>query len=75
MLDRTLLFDTQRGRLQRFQVTPAGNETITGAGRAVDARKYVMTGDLERELWYDDAGNWLQSRLEHAGAKISLTRQ
>jgi hypothetical protein len=75
VLERTLLFDTQRGRLQQVQVTPAGTETITVAGREVAARKYLVTGDLERELWYDDAGNWLQSRLEHDGAKITLTRQ
>ena len=30
------------------------------AGREVEAQKYRMSGDLERELWYDDAGNWLQ---------------
>jgi hypothetical protein len=56
-------------------VTPSGTETITVAGRAVAARKYLVTGDLERELWYDAAGDWLQSRLEHDGAKITLTRQ
>jgi hypothetical protein len=56
-------------------VTPAGTETITASGRAIAARKYVVTGDLERELWYDDGGHWLQSRLEHDGAKITLTRQ
>jgi hypothetical protein len=61
VLERTLLFDTQRGRLQQVQVSPAGAETITVAGREVAARKYLVTGDLERELWYDDAGNWLQS--------------
>jgi Domain of unknown function (DUF6134) len=75
VLERALLFDTQRGRLQRVQVTPAGTETITLAGRAVAARKYLITGDLERELWYDHAGNWLQSRLEYDGAEITLTRQ
>jgi Family of unknown function (DUF6134) len=75
VLERTLLFDTQRGRLQRVQVTPAGTETITVAGDAVAARKYLITGDLERELWYDHAGNWLQSRLEYDGAEITLTRQ
>jgi hypothetical protein len=74
-LDRTLLFDTQRGRLQQVQVTGVGTETITVAGRAVAAQKYLMTGDLERELWYDEAGNWLQSRLVHDGARITLTRQ
>jgi hypothetical protein len=71
VVERTLLFDTQRGRLQEVEVTPAGTETVTVAGREVSAQKYRITGDLERELWYDDAGNWLQSRLEHDGAKIT----
>jgi hypothetical protein len=75
VIERTLLFDTQRGRLQKVQITPAGADTINVAGRALEAQKYRITGDLERELWYDDAGNWLQSRLEHDGAKITLTRQ
>jgi hypothetical protein len=75
VVGRTLLFDTQRGRLQKVQVTPSGTETITVAGRRVAAQKYLVTGDLERELWYDAAGNWLQSRLEHDGAEITLIRQ
>jgi hypothetical protein len=75
VIERTLLFDTQRGRLQKVQVTSAGADTITVAGQVVEAQKYRITGDLERELWYDAAGNWLQSRLEHDGAKITLTRQ
>jgi hypothetical protein len=75
VVDRTLLFDTQRGRLQRVRITPAGTETITVAGREIAARKYRVGGDLERELWYDKAGNWLQSRLEHDGDKITLTRR
>jgi Family of unknown function (DUF6134) len=75
VVGRTLLFDTQRGRLQQVRVAPAGVEAITVAGREVAARKYRMSGDLERELWYDEAGNWLQSRLEHDGARITLTRR
>jgi Family of unknown function (DUF6134) len=75
VIERTLLFDTQRGRLQEVEVTPAGRETVTIAGRKVEAQKYRITGDLERELWYDAAGNWLQSRLEHDGAQITLTRR
>ena len=57
------------------RVTPAGTETITVGGRTVEAQKYRITGDLERELWYDEDGTWLQSRLEHDGAKITLTRR
>ena len=74
-IERTLVFDTQRGRLQKVQVTPSGTEMITVAGRRVAAQKYLVTGDLRRELWYDDAGNWLRSRLEHNGARITLTRR
>jgi Family of unknown function (DUF6134) len=75
VIERTLLFDTQRGRLQEVDVTPVGTETITVDGRKIEAQKYRITGDLERELWYDGAGNWLQSRLEHDGARITLTRR
>ena len=55
VIDRTLLFDTQRGRLQEVQVSPAGTEMITVAGHEIAAQKYRVSGDLERELWYDAA--------------------
>jgi hypothetical protein len=75
VLDRPLLFDTQRGKLQRVQVTPAGEDRISVGGAEVSALKYLVTGDLERELWYGRDGDWLQSRLEYQGAKITLTRR
>jgi hypothetical protein len=75
VLDRPLLFDTQRGKLQRVRVTPAGEDTISVNGGRVRALKYLVTGDLERELWYGRDGEWLQSRLEYQGAEITLTRQ
>ena len=74
VIERTLLFDAT-GTAAGGRGHPAGRETITVAGREVEAQKYRITGDLERELWYDEAGNWLQSRLEHDGAKITLTRR
>jgi hypothetical protein len=75
VLDRPLLFDTQRGKLQRVRVTPVGEDTIRINGGRVRALKYLVTGDLERELWYGRDGAWLQSRLEYQGAAITLTRQ
>jgi hypothetical protein len=56
VIDRTLLFGTRRGRLQEIPVAPAGTETITVGSRALAAQKYDITGDLRRELWYDEAG-------------------
>jgi hypothetical protein len=70
-----LCCSTPSGGGQKVQVAPAGTETITVEGRALAAQKYHITGDLRREFWYDEAGNWLQSRLEHNGATITLTRR
>ena len=75
MPDRPLLFDTQRGKLQQVRVIPAGEDTISVNGGRVRALKYRVTGDLERELWYGRDGEWLQSRLDYQGAKITLTRR
>jgi Family of unknown function (DUF6134) len=75
VIDRPLLFDTQRGRLQQVRVASAGEDTISVGGAQVSALKYLVTGDLERELWYGRDGEWLQSRLEYQGAKITLTRR
>jgi Family of unknown function (DUF6134) len=72
-LDRTLLFDARRGKLRHVQVEPGGEETLTIGGREVSARKYRMTGDLERVLWYAKDGTWLQSQLEYGGAKVFVT--
>lgn len=73
VVERPVLFDVRRGKLLNVRVTPAGEETITAGGRRVVARKYRVTGDIERELWYDRDGNWLQSRREYRGDLITIT--
>jgi hypothetical protein len=74
MLDRTLLFDTRRGKLRHVQVEPAGKEALMIGGREVVADKYRMSGDLERMHWYGEDGSWLQSQLEYGGSKVLVTR-
>ena len=75
VLDRPLLFDARRGKLRHVQVEPLGKEALTIGGREVPARKYEMSGDLERVLWYGEDGAWLRSQLEYGGSKVTLTRQ
>jgi Family of unknown function (DUF6134) len=72
---RPLLFDTRTGRLQRVRVTPVGEVAIEVGGHPILARRYHVDGDLERELWYDREGPWLQSRLTYEGKAITLTLQ
>jgi Family of unknown function (DUF6134) len=73
MLDRTLLFDSRRGKLRHVEVEPAGKEALMIGGHEVMADKYRMTGDLERMHWYAEDGSWLQSQLEYGGAKVLVT--
>ena len=75
VLDRTLLFDARRGKLRHVQVEPAGEEALTIGGREVAAKKYRISGDLERVLWYGEDGSWLQSQLRYGGSNVVLTRQ
>lgn len=75
VVERDLLFDMKDGGLLRVTTKPAGEETLAIGGRPVVAQKYVVSGDLQRELWYDEAGNWLQWRLYNDGNAVTMTRQ
>ena len=58
------LLNTQTGELLEVSVAP-GNETeIVVGDRTVNARHYVMSGDLDLELWYDPAGTLKRIRFE-----------
>ena len=75
VVDRNLLFGMKDGRLLQVNVDPAGEETIKVGDKAIRARKYVVSGDIERELWYDQSGNWLRWRLEARGDIVDIVRQ
>ena len=70
-LSQTALLDTQGGTVMEVLVEPAGRETLA-SGR--DARRYRISGDLEVELWYSAAGEWLKIAFEARGAEISYAR-
>jgi hypothetical protein len=73
VIDRTLVFDSRRGKLRHVQVEAAGKETLEIGGRKVVAQKYILSGDLERVVWYGDDGTWLQAELQYGGGDILVT--
>jgi len=75
VLDRNLLFGMKDGRLLKVDVDPAGEEMIDVGDKSIRAKKYVVSGDIERELWYDQAGNWLRWRLESRGNVVDIVKQ
>ena len=68
---QSLLLDTQRGGLLDVRVATLGQERLT-SGQA--ARRYQVSGDLDLELWYSPAGEWLKIAFEARGAEISYAR-
>jgi Family of unknown function (DUF6134) len=74
MIDRTLLFDVRDGVLLEVKADAVGKELIVAGGREVEADRFVVSGDTERDLWYAKDGRWLQWRLERAGGTITLIR-
>lgn len=49
---QSLLLNTLDGHVMKVTITDEGMQTILAGGQQLNAQHYVMTGDLERELWY-----------------------
>lgn len=68
------LLDPIKGRERQVQVADHGAEEITLGGGPVMTQRYSMTGDIERELWYDAEGKLVQVAFEAGdGSEITLT--
>jgi hypothetical protein len=51
----------------------AGPETVSVAGRPVRATRYIVSGDVERELWYGADG--MLVRLQRGPEPAAKTSQ
>jgi hypothetical protein len=68
-----LLMESKTGKLLNIGIASAGAETLQIGDRAVVTTRYEMNGDLERELWFDEEGNWVQLRFVKDGSRITFT--
>ncbi len=67
--------DTSSGKLLHVKITPGAEETIKAGGAMVKARRYAVTGDLQRDLWFDASGKLLQFAFKNDGALVTFTLQ
>ena len=47
-----------------IRVRDNGQQAVPVHGKTVQARHFVITGDLERELWFDDDNVIVKVRLK-----------
>lgn len=59
-----VLMNTLDGHAMNVRVSDLGDDTVTAHGQPRRARHYAITGDLPRELWYDDHGTLVQVRFK-----------
>jgi hypothetical protein len=64
LVERDTILDLADGEMMNVSVRDSGDETIQVRGQAVRARHYVITGDFERDLWYDQRKVLVQVRFE-----------
>ena len=68
-----LLLDLLKGRLWAVEVRHAGEEDIQVGDRRVRTRHYAITGEYERDIWYDAEGIAVQARFPaHIGPSVYL---
>lgn len=75
-VEQTQMIDSSDGVLVDVQVSAPVPEEITVDGRTLQAERYRMTGDLQRDLWYAaEDGEWLRMRMTASdGSTIEISR-
>jgi hypothetical protein len=68
---QSLLINAQQGGELGLVATAEGGETITVQGRKMAARRHrFVSPTVAGLLWFDDAGRWVQARLEIQGEQV-----
>lgn len=71
-----VLLNTLTGKLNRVDVKDAGLETVILGDGPREARRFIYSGDLAVESWYDEAGRWVKLRFPgKAGSTIEYVCQ
>lgn len=74
-IERRWFMKVGTGELLEGTVERAEPATVMVAGEDVEATRYVVSGDLEQEVWFDQTGLWVKWRLARNGGTISLMRE
>ena len=69
------LLSTFDSKVLKVKVEDAGEETVETAAGPVKAHRYVLSGDAEREVWYDAEGRFVHMRTGRGGTPVDWVLQ
>lgn len=69
------ILNTETGEPMAVEIEDLGMERIATETGEVEARHIRMTGTLQVDLWYDEAGRWVGCRFEARGQSIRYVLQ
>lgn len=72
---QTELLSTFDSKLLKVKIEDAGEESVETAAGPVKAHRYVITGEVEREVWYDAEGRWVHMRTGRGGTPVDWVLQ
>lgn len=72
-MEQSRLLSSEDGELIEVSVKEIGRETLTIDDQQIPARKFLMDGEIDVTLWYDDTGRWLKLAFEARGQQIEYS--
>lgn len=57
------VLNTLTGKVNKVRIVRKARELVETERGMILANRYAYTGDLETEVWYDDAGRWVKMRF------------
>lgn len=62
-VQQSALLNTLDGEVMAIKVEDMGAENVDAGGASLSAHHYALSGELTRELWFDDAGRLVRMRF------------
>ena len=70
VLTHKRVLNTLTGQVNTVSITAQGIETVTTEFGPIQATRYAYSGDLDNEVWYDEAGRWVKMRFKARDGSI-----
>ncbi len=64
VLEQNRVLNTLTGKINNIQIKAQNREPVLTENGNIFATRYTYSGDLETEVWYDDAGRWVKMRFK-----------